>query len=70
MQKELLEIDPEGISAIREQIDGLIVRTRLCNFRDQITGQIEGVFNALFGHVLKYPKEFLKQHVEFAKIPS
>jgi hypothetical protein len=70
MQKELLEIDPEGISAIRDQIDDMISTNRLYKFRQQIMGQIEAVFNALFGHVFKYPKEFLKQQVDFAKIPA
>jgi hypothetical protein len=75
METELLEIDPEGISRIRDSLDALIASYRLYRFQKQIKDQIEGVFNALFGHVLKFPAEFLNEtgiydSREYAKIPA
>jgi hypothetical protein len=50
---------------------------RHARFQGQIRGQIEGVFNDLFGHVLDCPVEYRNHMIqtyhynnEYAKIPS
>jgi hypothetical protein len=76
MEKELLDIDSDGIDKIHSTIELFIKDSRRLKFQNQMLSRegLVGVFNGLFGHVLKYPTDVewfsSTYRMDFSKYPT